>query len=94
MNPSSWPFNDSPNVAVFSNRKIVFDGLWISYVTHDIDDGSWQFHCDQAEEITEKDIAIVSLKNIFDKDPSIAVLADLPLGWQAWRPTKAPRGSD
>jgi hypothetical protein len=85
---SSWPFNDPPNVAVFANRKVIFDRAWISYVTHDLDDGSWQFHCDQTEEITEDDIAIVSLKNILDKDQSIADLADLPLGWRAWRPAK------
>jgi hypothetical protein len=88
MNPVSWPFNDPHNVAVFANRKIVFDGAWISYVAHDIDDGGWQFHCDHAEEITEGDIAIVSLKNIFDNDQSIADLADLPLSWRAWRAAK------
>jgi hypothetical protein len=88
MNSNTWPFNDPENVAVFANRKIVFEGAWISYVTHDIDDGSWQFHCEQVEEVTEDDIVVVSLKNIVEKDKTIADLANLPPGWLAWRSAK------
>lgn len=88
MNSDAWPFQDEPNTAVFVNRRVVFDDAWISYVTHDADDGSWQFHCEQEGDVTEGDIAMVSLKNIFDKDHSIGDLTDLPLGWEAWRSAK------
>jgi hypothetical protein len=84
VNTGSWPFSDPPNVAVIANRKIIFNGAWIAYVSHDLDDNGWQFHV-EAEELTEKNAAVVSLKNILDRDPTVALLADLPPGWHAWR---------
>lgn len=39
-----WKFADPPNVAVFVDRAVVTRGDWITYVSHDDDDGSWQFH--------------------------------------------------
>jgi hypothetical protein len=39
-----WPFNDPPNVAVFTGKAIAEDGQCICYVSHDDEDGAWQFH--------------------------------------------------
>ena len=36
----------------------------------------------------EKDAAVVSLHNIVQLDPTVADLADLPLGWHAWRDSR------
>jgi hypothetical protein len=85
---SEWPFSDPPNVAVIVNRKIVRDGNWISHVSHDSDDGAWQFHINKGGEPSEKDAMVVSLKEIVDLDLTILELADLPLGWRAWRVSK------
>ena len=41
MNP--WPFAEPPNLAVIVNRKIIHEGDWIAYVSHDADDDGWQF---------------------------------------------------
>jgi hypothetical protein len=58
---------------------------WIAYVSHDEDDGSWQFHTNSPEPPSEADAAVVSLASIVEMDPTIPMLADLPLGWQAVR---------
>ncbi len=83
----TWPFNDPPNVAVIANRKIVSGTDWIAYVSHDLDDGAWQFYTADAE-VAEGDAALVSLENIVRIDATVSQLADLPLGWHAWREKK------
>lgn len=80
---TKWPFNDPPNVAVFTNLKIVERTTWIQRVTHDEDDGAWQFHPHGGT--AEQEASVVGLKTIVEIDPSILSLCDLPLGWYAWR---------
>jgi hypothetical protein len=89
MNP--WPFKDPPNLAVIVNRKILHDGEWIAYVSHDDDDGVWQFHTDEPGPPNESDAAVVGLGKILELDETIAELADLQPGWHARRdsPTSA-----
>jgi hypothetical protein len=83
----SWPFEDPTNVAVFSTRQIIFGQQPILHVTHDADDGSWQFL--GAETPSENDLTIAGLEEICNLDSSITKLADLPVGWEAWRRDKA-----
>jgi hypothetical protein len=80
-----WPFDDPPNVAVIANRKIIDGSGWIAYVSHDEDDGAWQFHTDEPGPPREADAAVVGLGKMVELDESVAELADLPLGWHAWR---------
>ena len=82
----TWPFSDPPNVAVFTSKKIVDHGTWIQRVTHDSDDGAWQFHPYGGTD--ESEALVVSLETITQIDPSIFLLANLPLGWSASRNTK------
>jgi hypothetical protein len=35
--------------------------------------------------MTDGDIVVVSLRNVVDLDPSVFLLADLPMGWVAIR---------
>jgi hypothetical protein len=83
-----WKFNDSQNVAVIINKNLLEDGYWIAYVSHDQDDGAWQFHCNESDVFNESDAMIVSLRRVIELDPSVISLADLPVGWQAWRTSK------
>ena len=83
---SDWPFSDPKNVAVFTTTHVVKDKQPILYVFHDSDDGSWQFH--YAGNKTAKDSMIVSLEEIFELDPSISELADMPSGHMAYREKK------
>jgi hypothetical protein len=86
---TEWPFKDSPNVAAIINRKVVEGNAWIAFVSHDVDDGAWQFHVeDRAAIPTEKDALVVSLREVVDLDPTVRELASLPYGWHAWRRSK------
>jgi hypothetical protein len=80
---SDWPFADPPNVACFTTWRVL-DGIEpIVYVSHDAEDGAWQFLPESGA--IEELAAVVSLKNICSRDPSVRLLADLPLGWYASR---------
>lgn len=79
----SWPFVDPENVAVITLEKIIKRESPILYVTHDEDDGMWQFLDGDEEEVR-----LLSLKQIISIDPSLIQLSDLPLGWNAWRDNK------
>jgi hypothetical protein len=56
----------------------------VLYVSHDEDDGSWQFHSG-ADDVSEDDLMIVGLSEMVDYDPTLCELADLPCGWYAER---------
>jgi hypothetical protein len=80
---AKWPFDDPPNVATITVRQIVENGDPILLVVRDAEDGGWQFLTGGAFDVA--DGMVVSLHNIFERDPTIAGLADLEPGWQATR---------
>ena len=80
---SRWLFDDPPNVAVVSHRSVIFERKWIALVSHDAEDGCWQFLSYETAPLRESDGVVVSLREIVQIDPSVALLADLPLGWRA-----------
>ena len=84
MKKPEWPFADPPNVATISLRDIMEGRRPILIVTHDVDDGMWQF-LDGRDAPNSDDGVVLSLDCVLELDPSIAELADLPLGWRAWR---------
>lgn len=81
-----FPFSDAPNTAVFICSHILDGREKILFVSHDADDGAWQFLC--GKEHNESDARIVSLKYVLDLDPTIVNLKDLPLGHCAERESK------
>lgn len=80
---SDWPFEDAENTASLSMRPIFADGHPILFVTHDEEDGTWQFLT--GGEPRQEDAMLVSLGSVFELDPSVGELADLPLGASASR---------
>ena len=88
VSAANWPFKDPPNVAVFVNRRILHESAWIAYVSHDADDGAWQFHTSDSTPPRQEDATIVALRQIVQLDPAVSGLADLPLGWHAWRKSR------
>lgn len=78
-----WPFDDSPSVACFTVRSIIDGTKPILMVSHDEEDGSWQMLTGDAFDMAEA--MLVLLKEVVERDPSLLELADLPLGWSAWR---------
>lgn len=78
----SWAFADEPHTGAYT-RKAVFEKREpILLITHD-DDGSWQFHGPGEADVEQG--VLVCLHHMVDMDPSVNELADLPLGWVAWR---------
>jgi len=71
-----WPFADPRNVAVVTVKNIMNGVAPILRVTHDLDDGAWQF----LEWVTPDidDAAIMSLEEMTISDPTILELVDLP----------------
>ena len=79
----SWRFQDPTNTASFTTACVLNEAHPIRLVTHDADDGAWQFLCGDAND--SADARVVGLGSIVELDSSVADLADLPLGWRAWR---------
>jgi hypothetical protein len=79
---TSWPFQEGRNRAVFTTRPVVEESRPILLVTHDRE-GDWQFLCGKSNHT--EDARIVSLGCIFERDPTLAAVADLPEGWRAYR---------
>ena len=80
---SDWLFDQPPNCAVITLRQIMNGDQQILHVSHDSDDGGWQFLSHGTPEI--EDCIVVSLKRVVKHDPSVLAIADLPLGWCADR---------
>ncbi|ESY06710.1 hypothetical protein X753_14530 [Mesorhizobium sp. LNJC399B00] len=59
----------------------------MAYASHDADDESWQFYGNEAE-VDQNDLILVGLVEVVELDETVAQLADLPLGWHAWRDAK------
>jgi len=86
---SPWPFKEPRNLAVFTTRQVLDEGLPVLVVAHDEEDGAWQFLCGTSE-LKGRDARIVCLEEMFKHDPTLGDLADLPLGWRASRDGNGP----
>ncbi len=78
-----FPFYDAPNTAAITCCHISENGAPILYVSHDEDDGMWQFLCGNTH--TTEEAGVVSLKSVFDFDHSVGFLKDMPCGYCAER---------
>jgi hypothetical protein len=84
MSPQ-WPFEDAENTASFTTREILDLGLPVVYVSHDDEDGAWQFLGPDMAPTDTAHMRLVGLAEIVSRDPSLLELANLPLGWIATR---------
>ena len=82
---AGWPFLEAPRTVVFTTREVL-EGAPILFVSHDGDDGAWQFH--SHDPATEETASVTTLLELARLDPSIGELASLPVGWCAWRQTR------
>jgi hypothetical protein len=82
---TDWSFPDPPNLAVITTSTVVNGDDWIAFVSHDAEDGGWQFLNSESGPRNAADGRVVGLGEIVQLDASIMELADLPLGWHAWR---------
>jgi hypothetical protein len=80
---ADWPFPDPPNTAASTTREVLEKRGPILRVSHDEDDGCWQFIGPSGAR--EADGKVVGLQTILSLDPTVREVADLPLGWTAVR---------
>jgi hypothetical protein len=78
-----WRFADPPNTASITTVHVLERRRPILLVTHDADDGGWQFLCGTTTH--PDDGRVIGLGTAVRLDPTVEELADLPLGWRAWR---------
>lgn len=75
-------FNENPRLGVLTTAAVLA-GAPILLISHDEDDGGWQFLCGTSND--PADGRIVHLQEIVAMDPTVTDIADLPLGWVAFR---------
>lgn len=80
--PRPWPFDDPPDTSVVTTRRIAEDAGPVLGVFHQ-STGSWQFV--DGGPTTRDDIAFVHLAHVVGAHKGTVELADLPVGWEAWR---------
>lgn len=81
-----YSFLEDQNTMVITQKSILNREKDILLVSHDEDDGVWQFL--DGEDVNEEEAAIVSLFEIVKLDDSVNELCELPLGWVAYRNSK------
>ena len=81
-----FPFSEPENTAVITCCHIIDNGADILYVSHDAEDGMWQFLCGRTH--TQEQARVVSLNEIFALDNTVSELADMPCGYIAQRKSK------
>ena len=78
-----FPFDELPNTAAITCCHILDENMPVLYVSHDEDDGMWQFLCGKSHDVSEA--RVVSLNSVFVLDNSIEKLAKMPCGYVAER---------
>ena len=78
-----WRFADPEGTEVITLKRVLRGARAVLLVTHDEDDATWQFL--DGEHVFEEDGILVCLGEMVQFDPSLSELADLPVGWYAWR---------
>jgi len=78
-----WRFPVPPHTGVFTTKPVMSGDEPILLVTHEAGDGAWQFI--GTSDANSDNLAYVCLHHILDWDSTVSQLADLPVGWRAWR---------
>ncbi len=80
-----WKFPDPPHTSVYLSETVHTGKEPVTYVSHDAEDGAWQFLGDS---MADGGGPVIScFHHPIDNDPSLNELADLPVGWYAERST-------
>lgn len=78
-----WPFSEPESTEVITLDRILRGESHVRLVTHDADDGSWQYL--DGEHVFEEDARVVTLRIMTELDSTLLALVSLPCGWYAWR---------
>lgn len=78
-----WKFSDPPHTGVYLSETVHKGTEPVTFVSHDTEDGTWQFLGDS---MTDGGGPVIScFHHPIDCDSSLVELADLPAGWYAER---------
>jgi hypothetical protein len=80
-----WPFEDAPDTAAITTSHVIIDLKPVVHIARDLE-GNWQFLSQEGAD--ESKIKLVALKTILCAHPDVREIADLALGWEAWRTSK------
>ncbi len=82
-----WAFSDLPSARAYLSQTVLDGTEPVTYVSHDADDGAWQF---LGESMADGGGPVLAcLHHPIDADSSLLELADLPIGWYAERESPA-----
>ena len=84
-------FSESDNTAVFTTKFVAIDKKNITRVTHENEDGAWQFFSDDKFDNLEDVLMVVGLGEIIEIDHTVLELADMPKGYFAHRKFKGDK---
>jgi hypothetical protein len=84
---SEWKFSQPKNTAVIADRFFMEQKESCQIVTHDSDDGGWQFLTENTNGDFNRAL-VVALSQAISMDATLNELFDLPEGWIATRRTK------
>lgn len=84
-----YKFNEDKSTMIITTKSIIQKTKDILIVSHDEDDGMWEFL--DGMDVKEENGAIVSIWEIVGIDNSVNELFDLPEGWIAYRENKNAR---
>lgn len=79
---TGWPFDVPVSTAAFCTTRVARENFPILLVSHD-ENGDWQFLDDTTDE--PEGCTLLCLGCAFELDRTLAGIADLPVGWVAWR---------
>ncbi len=83
---ANWKFSDPPHTGVFLSLAVHSGSEPVTYVSHDLEDGAWQFLGDSMA--GDQPPVLSCFHHPVDNDRSLEELVDLPLGW--WAERNAP----
>lgn len=86
MESPAYQFEQPMNTACFTCTHVVRESAEILHVTHDADDGGWQFLC--GRDHAAADAMILCMGEIVEIDPSVNALFEMPDGVGASRETR------
>lgn len=79
---ADWPFKEPAETRVHTTRFVLDKDFPILIVVHDRD-GGWELLCGTTDK--RKDAREVLLGEAVELDPRLREVADLPVGWRAFR---------
>ncbi|MCX7058120.1 MAG: hypothetical protein WCH32_11370 [Pseudomonadota bacterium] len=80
---ATWPFKEPEFSDALTTVPVLEGEAPILLVSHDADDGMWQVLCGTTNE--PEDGRLTCLGCLLELDPTLAEIADLPRGWEAYR---------